>query len=83
MPRATERESNEPIKIFSLENKNFQFNNRNITNLSPLSQNDEISELKRKNRSRSKKFIFNNIKIISKSSIKIRKRNPYNTKRNF
>ena len=81
MPRATERESNEPIKIFSLENKNFQMNNRNITNLSPLSQNDEISEVKRKNRSRSKKFIFNNIKIISKSSIKIRKRNPYNTNR--
>ena len=81
MSRATERESNEPIKIFSLENKNFQINNRYIINLSPLSQNDELSEVKRKNRSRSKKFIFNNIKIISKSSIKIRKRNPYNTKR--
>ena len=81
MSKAIEKESNEPIKIFPLESKNDQINGRNIKIISPLSQSNEISEENNMEKMRNKKFIFNNIKIINKSSIKIRKRKPYNTNR--
>lgn len=79
----SERETHEPIKIFYLKPKNVQIINRNIKNLSPLSHNNEKSEENSINKNGNKKLFYNKINLMSKSSVKInrREKNPLNSNR--